>query len=93
MEEIFFDYEGMSRSYLIYIPEKINLDVSNNLIVGLHGYTGTASGFEKETTGGLNNIAEKFGFIAVYPQGLYFNSNQNDFSFRIFNKLIYNFFC
>ena len=45
MEEIFFDFEGMNRSYLIYIPEKINLNVSNNLIIGLHGYTGTASGF------------------------------------------------
>jgi len=81
MEEIFFDFEGMNRSYLIYIPKKINLNVSNNLIIGLHGYTGTASGFEKETTGGLNSIAEKYGFIAVYPQGLYFNSNQNDFPF------------
>ena len=32
MEEIFFDFERVNRSYLIYIPEKINLNVSNNLL-------------------------------------------------------------
>jgi len=50
------------------------------LVIGLHGYTGTASGFESQTTGGFSKSADRYGFIAVYPQGLYFNSIQNDAS-------------
>ena len=79
MEKITFMHAGEERSYLLFIPSVEK--TSYKLVIGLHGFSGSASGFEKETTGGLNIIAEKHGFIAVYPQGLYFNSNQNDFPF------------
>ena len=75
MNEISFEHEGERRSYLLYVPDNINLDNENDLVIGLHGYTGTASGFEKETTGGFNVAADKYGFIAIYPQGAFFNEN------------------
>ena len=70
MSRVDIDFEGEPRHYLIYEP---NNDIkTNSLVIGIHGYTGTASGFEKETTGGFNLSADKYNFIAVYPQGTYF---------------------
>jgi len=73
-------YDGVERNYLQYIPSQFKNDDSINLVIGLHGYTGSASGFEKETTGIFNLSAEKYNFISIYPQGLYFH-NDNDNSF------------
>ena len=70
MIRVDMDFEGESRHYLIYQPT--NEIKTTSLVVGIHGYTGTASGFEKETTGGFNLSADKYNFIAVYPQGTYF---------------------
>ena len=67
MTRVDVNFEGESRHYLIYEP---NADIkTTSLVIGIHGYTGTASGFEKETTGGFNLSADKYNFIAVYPQG------------------------
>ena len=70
MIRVDIDFEGESRHYLIYEPT--NDTKATSLVIGIHGYTGTASGFEKETTGGFNLSADKYNFIAVYPQGTYF---------------------
>ena len=64
-------YNGEERQYLIYSPIS-NKESPNKIVIGLHGYTGSASGFEIETTGGFNLMADKYNFIAVYPQGSYF---------------------
>jgi len=47
-----------------------NKNKTTKLVIGIHGYNGTASGFESEVTGGFNKLADKYNFIAVYPQGL-----------------------
>ena len=73
-------HDGVERNYLQYIPSQFKNGDSINLVIGLHGYTGSASGFEKETTGIFNLSAEKYNFISIYPQGLYFhNGNDNSF--------------
>ena len=64
------EFESESRHYLIYEPP--SKTKATKIVIGLHGYTGSASGFEKETTGGFNQSADKYNFIAVYPQGSYF---------------------
>ena len=55
------DWEGIEREYLIYLPNsyKENKEKIFPVILGIHGYTGTASGFQKETTKGMNLLAEK----------------------------------
>ena len=80
MTEYEIEHESIKRTYLKYIPIDIDLKNEVDLFIGLHGYTGTASGFEKQTTGGFNEAAEKYQFIAIYPQGLYFNSIENNSS-------------
>ena len=79
-KEVELIYEDFNRSYLLYVPENIIEKEETDLVIGLHGYTGTASGFESQTTGGFSKSADRYGFIAVYPQGLHFNSIQNDAS-------------
>ena len=61
-------HDDVERTYLKYIPTQFK-NVPINLVIGLHGYTGSASGFEKETTGMFNLSAEKYNFIGIYPQG------------------------
>ena len=70
MEKITLMHAGEERSYLLFIPS-VERD-SYKLVIGLHGFSGSASGFEKETTGGFNLYAEEQGLIVAYPQGKYF---------------------
>ena len=82
MVEKSFIYDDVKRSYLEFIPSNHNSKAPINLVIGLHGYSGSASGFEKETTGMFNKSAEKYEFIAIYPQGEYFYNDANkDYSF------------
>ncbi len=67
-----YDFNSTKREYLVYEPENFYKDSTKKLVIGFHGYSGTASAFESEITGGLNLIAEKYNFLAVYPQGKYF---------------------
>ena len=72
MDRVHIDYEDLKRYFLIHEPDTYNSSNPTNLVIGLHGYTGTATGFEKETTGGFNRSADEYGFIAAYPQGEFF---------------------
>ena len=58
-------HEGVEREYIIHVPENLNQD--SPIVFVIHGYTGSAEGIAAYT--GMNNIAEREGFIAVYPQG------------------------
>ena len=88
------EWEGVQREYLIYLPSsyKINKKKSYPIIFGLHGYMGTASGFQKETTKGMNLLAEKENIIIVYPQGSHFYSLPQDKSSFVssWNDLVSN---
>ena len=72
MSRINITFEDEQRHYLVYVPDHLKNNKTKNLVIGIHGYTGSASGFEKETTGGFNKSANKYNFIAVYPQGSVF---------------------
>ena len=95
--EIFFKvtmvWQEVEREYLIFLPSKYQESKELPMVVGLHGYTGTATGFEKETTKGMNLHAEYRNYIAVYPQGINFWSKQNGFPFFVssWNDLESNF--
>ena len=75
MDRVEINFDDEKRHYLIYKPQQISSEPID-LVVGLHGYTGTASGFESETTGGFNASADKYNFIAIYPQGSFFYESQ-----------------
>ena len=65
VNEIYMNHDGHLRSYLKYIPESVNIEKPTDIFIGIHGYTGTASGFQKETTGGFNKSADKYNFITI----------------------------
>ena len=67
-------HEGVEREYIIHVPENLNQD--SPIVFVIHGYTGSAEGIAAYT--GMNNIAEREGFIVVYPQGT-IDSNGNTF--------------
>ena len=69
MYEMEMTFENDQRSYLIYEPKNYQDSLPIDLFIGIHGYGGTASGFERETTGNFNKSADKYNFIAIYPQG------------------------
>ena len=76
-------WQGIEREYLIFLPTSYSPEAEIPLVVGLHGYTGTASGFEKETTKGMNLHAEYRNYIAVYPQGVNFWDKMNGMPFFV----------
>ena len=50
---------GLEREYFVFTPSRLQAGEPLPLVVGLHGYTGTATGFEEETSGGMNRHAEQ----------------------------------
>ena len=76
-------WQEVEREYMIFLPSSYPENKELPMVVGLHGYTGTATGFEKETTKGMNLHAEYRNYIAVYPQGANFWAKQNGSSFFV----------
>ena len=76
-------WQEVEREYMVFLPSSYQENKELPMVVGLHGYTGTATGFEKETTKGMNLHAEYRSYIAVYPQGVNFWAKQNGFPFFV----------
>jgi polyhydroxybutyrate depolymerase len=60
------DVKGKSRSYLVHLPPNTG---SNPLPVVLIFHGGGGSGEQIERTSGMDESADRYGFIAVYPNG------------------------
>ena len=71
MVRVDLPYENEDRHYYIYTP---NTKETNpiDLVIGLHGYTGTALGFERETTGGFNKAADDMALLLFIPKENFF---------------------
>ena len=65
--------KGLEREYIVYIPEKLKTNKPASLLIAFHGFGGTAYMFMYNS--GFNTLAEREGFIAVYPQGSLLNGN------------------
>jgi len=62
------DSGGQIREYQIHIPPTYRMDQPVALVLGFHGNGGTAGMFEEYS--GLSALADREGFIMVYPQGM-----------------------
>lgn len=60
-------YDGLSREFIAYVPEKYNVDVPAAVVLMFHGGGGNATGIMNET--GWDRLARQEGFIAVFPEG------------------------
>ena len=67
-EEVQVKFDGHERIYRIYVPE--NLTEPAPLVFVMHGGRGEATSMEQMTRGRFNELADRDGFIVVYPQGL-----------------------
>ncbi|MEW6366687.1 MAG: PHB depolymerase family esterase [Acidobacteriota bacterium] len=70
------NWDGYERTWLAHVPANLPQDVSPPLMLVLHGGGGTAQGMVTLTKGGLNRLADRDGFIVVYPQG--YDKHWND---------------
>jgi polyhydroxybutyrate depolymerase len=68
-------FEGQARTYALYVPTSYDPAEAMPVVVTLHGRWGTGAGTADYT--GMNQIAEREGFIGLYPDGLV-NPGPND---------------
>jgi polyhydroxybutyrate depolymerase len=59
---------GVRRSYYVHVPAEHFGTAPLPVVIGLHGAFSTARKFERES--GLSLLADREGFIVVYPQGI-----------------------
>ena len=59
---------GLKRTYLIHLPQHYNKNSQKSLVIVLHGGGGNGRGMIRLTN--FNNVADKEGFIVVYPDGI-----------------------
>ena len=61
------DIDGVSRSYIVYIPAIYDGSESTPLVFNFHGFTQQAR--NHLLTSAMREVADTAGFILVYPQG------------------------
>jgi len=67
-------FENRKRSYRVFVPSVYKKGIKLPVVVVLHGGGGNALRMENYT--GFSKLAQREGFIAVYPEG--FGGNWND---------------
>jgi polyhydroxybutyrate depolymerase len=70
-----FKHDNLERTLHIYIPSLYNKSVHLPLVIALHGRGGNGESMILVTRKGFNKLAEKDGFIVVYPDGIELNWN------------------
>ncbi|MHC4532638.1 MAG: PHB depolymerase family esterase [Planctomycetota bacterium] len=65
---------GRTRPYRVHLPPSYREGDPMALVFALHGYSGTAASFEKRTD--FSRIADREGFIVVYPNAIPFGPKQ-----------------
>jgi polyhydroxybutyrate depolymerase len=58
-------HEGVEREYIVHVPDNFNED--SPVVFVIHGFTGSAGQIMEYS--GMNTIADREGFVVVYPQG------------------------
>jgi polyhydroxybutyrate depolymerase len=68
------EFEGRTRSYLLYLPPAVTGPKALPLLLAFHGGGGQGQSMQRLT--GFNTLADQQGFIAVYPDAV--DKNWND---------------
>ena len=68
---ISISHDGLSREYVLHVPDSYNGNDSVPLVLNLHGGSGTATG--QRYLSEMDQVADSAGFIVVYPQGSFVN--------------------
>jgi polyhydroxybutyrate depolymerase len=62
-----FEFDGIMRSYHVHVPSSYDGEASVPVVIALH--LGLADGETIEKISGFSEIADREGFIVVYPDG------------------------
>ncbi len=68
-ETVFLNSNGIERSYEVFIPKDFSQKQTYPLVFVLHGGGGKAKGMIRLTRARFNQLANRDGFIVVYPNG------------------------
>ncbi len=60
-------FDGAARSYLVHVPPRATFDRPLPMVINLHG--STSNGIEEEAYSQMDQTADEYGFLAVYPNG------------------------
>lgn len=72
-------HNGVTRSYILYIPDSYNSQQDVPMVVELHGHTSNMN--QQIVYGDFRKIADTAGFILVVPNGLYDTSGNRYWNF------------
>jgi polyhydroxybutyrate depolymerase len=62
------EWQGEQRTYLVHAPPNYEPATRRPLVVVMHAYPGTAA--QAEAVSGMSTLADKEGFLVLYPEGL-----------------------
>ncbi len=62
-----FDFEGINRTYRLYVPASYNAAQPAPLLFNLHGYG--SNNVEQELYGNFRPVSDTAGFIIIHPNG------------------------
>lgn len=63
-------HRGLNRTYRLHIPLSHDRNNPVPLVIALHGGGGTGYNMEKLSRRGFNTLADREGFVVVYPDGI-----------------------
>ena len=58
---------GQTRKYLVYVPESYDPDKETPLVISIHGFVQWPA--HQQSMTGWNFVADRNGFLVVYPKG------------------------
>ncbi len=79
-----FVWNGIKRSYNIHIPPAAGKPTPLPLVIAIHGGGGTGDRMEDLTLRGFNTLADREGFVVVYPNGveIHWNDGRENTNYR-----------
>ncbi len=66
-KEYFLTHQGRKRRYVVHVPAGTEASKHLPVVLVFHGGMGRAEGIRKSSR--MNDVADRHGFIAVYPDG------------------------
>ncbi len=73
-------FQGTTRTYLLYRPDDVPADRKLPVVLAFHGGNGTARQMLRYTR--LNRLADRYHFVAVYPEALQRHWNDSRYSLK-----------
>ena len=70
LSEFKLKWDGHDRSYWVHFPPVRKMNKALPVLFSLHGGGGNAKQMSRFTNGRFNRLADRDGFIVVYPQGI-----------------------